>query len=114
MTEVLRTDRLPRPERAALMRDTRRAAIMAAATALASKVGFANMTRDAIANEAGVACGSINHEFGTLDALRDAVMADAVEHERLGIIAQGLAAGHAVARDAPTDVKQAAINAMAA
>ncbi len=71
------------------------------------------MTREAIATRAGVAFGSINHEFGTIDKLRDAVMEDAVTNERLDIIAQGLADGHPLARAAPDDLRTRAVRALA-
>jgi len=95
------------------MRDTRRDVIMAAAIELAARDGWQNLTRDGVAGAAGVATGSINHIFGTMDALRDAVMVDAVKREHIAIIAQGLAAGHPAARQAADDLKEAAIRAVA-
>lgn len=106
-------ERLPREDRAALMRDQRRVKIMRAAVAQAELRGYRTMTRVGIAAAAGVSVGSINHEFGTMDALRDAVMRDAVSAWRPGIIAQGLADGHAVAQDAPVELKEAAVRALA-
>ena len=105
--------RLPRPERAAAMRAERRASIMSAAITLASREGYRAMTREQVAGLAGVAVGSINHEFGTMDALREAVMREAVEGERLDIVAQGLADKHPVACGAPGDMKEAAVRALA-
>lgn len=104
---------LPRVDRSQQMRERRRAAIMAAAVHIAHGVGWRGLTREAVAAEAGVATGSINHEFGTMDALRNAVMQEAVDEEHLEIIAAGLAEGHPAARDAPPHVREAAIRAMA-
>jgi AcrR family transcriptional regulator len=95
------------------MREQRRAKIMRAAVSEASRSGYRNMTRGDIAQAAGVAHGSINHEFGTMDALRDAVMHHAVAACRLDIVAQGLADGHAAARDAPAAMREAAVRALA-
>jgi len=106
-------ERLPREDRAALMRDQRRDKIMRAAVSEASRSGYRNMTRGDIASSAGVALGSINHEFGTMDGLRDAVMQEAVKTRRLDIVAQGLADGHAAARDAPAEMREAAVRALA-
>lgn len=71
------------------------------------------MTREQIAGVAGVAVGSINHEFGTMDGLRDAVMQEAVDVERLDILAQGLAERHPIACSAPADIRGAAVRALA-
>ena len=105
-------ERLSRDDRAAQMRDARRSTIMAAALELADAKGWHSLTRDGVAAAAGVAVGSINHEFGTMDALRDAVMLDAVTNEKHAIIAQGLAAGHPFARNAAAELREAAIRAV--
>lgn len=108
------TERLPREERAALMRAGRRAAIMAAALELAEEIGFSNIGRDSVAARAGVAAGSVNHEFGTVASLRDAVMAEAIARGNLPIIAQGLACNHAAVQSAPPELRVAALTAVAA
>lgn len=95
------------------MRDARRASIMAAAIALAERDGWPSLTRDGVAAEAGIAVGSINHEFGTMDALRDAVMLDAVTNRKLDIVGQGIARGHPMARAVPDEMREAALRALA-
>ncbi len=105
--------RMPRTERAALMRAERRAAILAAAIVEAACAGYGKMTRDAIAERAGVAAGSINHEFGTIDKLRDEVMQNAVDNERLDIVAQGLADKHPITLAAPDELRTRAVRALA-
>ena len=107
------TQPLARVDRSLLMRERRRVAIMAAAVHMAHRMGWRALTREAVAAEAGVATGSINHEFGTMEALRHAVMQEAVDEGHLEIIAAGLAEGHPAARDAPPHVREAAIRAMA-
>jgi AcrR family transcriptional regulator len=106
-------ERLTRDDRSALMRSERRTAIMAAAIKLAAAGGWRNLTRDRVASAAGVAVGSVNHEFGTMGELRAAVMREAVASERLEIIAQGLADGDETARDAPAELREAAIRSLA-
>jgi AcrR family transcriptional regulator len=106
-------ERLSRDDRSALMRDRRRETILNAATLLAQRVGFGRLTREIVAAEAGVAVGSINHEFGTMDALRDEVMQVAVEHRHLGVVASGLAQRHPIACDAPEELKQEALTVLA-
>ena len=106
-------ERLPRSERAAQQREARRASILAAAVQLAEANGFATMKRDQIARAAGVADGSVNHECGSMEGLRDAVMEEAVCRRILPIVAQGLAQGHPAARAAPTKVREAATRALA-
>lgn len=102
-------NRLPRAERSARMRNERERKILEAAIEEAKRVGCRNFTRREIAARAGVADGSVNHAFGTLDALRDAVMRAAVAREIVSIIRQGLADGHPVAHSAPPGLIQLAM-----
>lgn len=105
--------KVPRDERYAMMRDQRRDKIMRSAVSLASSGDYRTITREQVAANAGCSVGLINHEFGTMEALRDAVMREAVDTRRLDIVAQGLAAGHAVAREAPAEMREAAVRALA-
>ncbi len=94
--------------RAAAARKERHDAILQAGLTLAERDGWGTLTRDAVARQAGVADGSVNHAFGTIDGLRSAVMAEAVARRIVSIVAAGLVAGHPAARDAPADLKRAA------
>lgn len=105
--------RLPREQRSALMRATSRAAILAAATALAEEHGFQNITRNGVAARAGVANGLINHSFGTMDGLRDELVAEAIKAENLTIIGQALASGHPALQGLPPALKEQAAIALA-
>ena len=105
--------RLPREERAALQRTERRASVLTAALVEAACAGYDKFTREAVAARAGVSDSSVNHEFGTMDALREAVMAEAVEQGHLVIIAQGLANAHPLARAAPEHLRLEAVRALA-
>lgn len=95
-------------ERAAVARKERHDTILAAAIAIAERDGWGAITRDGVAKAAGVADGSVNHAFGTVEGLRDAVMTAAVERRIVSIVATGLVAGHSAARDAPDDLKREA------
>lgn len=92
-----------------LKADVRRDQILAVALTMAERDGFNNLRRDAVAEEAGVATGQVNHMFETMDKLRRAVMKAAVNREILPIIAQGLANGDKVAHEAPVWLKQKAL-----
>lgn len=83
--------------------------ILDTAYKMAQRDGFAAITRDGVAAEAGVAMGSVNHHYGTMQVLRDAVMQRAVEEEQLELIAQGIAMGDNVAKSAPLELRQRAI-----
>ncbi|MCA9268781.1 MAG: helix-turn-helix transcriptional regulator [Planctomycetales bacterium] len=94
--------------------ENRNRAVLEAAIALAQERGFANVTRDLVAERAQVAAGSVNNAYGNMEALRDAVMAVAVERELVDIVGQGLAAGHPAARNAPEELKRDALAKLAA
>ena len=83
--------------------------ILNVAYTMAQRDGFGTLTRDNVAAEAGVAQGSVNHNFGTMNGLRDWVMEKAVEEENLELIAQGIALGNHVARSAPLELRQRAL-----
>lgn len=92
----------------------RNRAVLEAAIALAQERGFANITRDLVAERAQVAAGSVNNAYGNMEALRDAVMAVAVARKLVDIVGQGLAAGHPAARNAPEELKRDALAKLAA
>ncbi len=94
--------------------DERHRKILDAALALAVSRGWPKFTRRDVADLAGVATGNINHAFGTMDALRDAVVAAAIDAKVLTVVGQALAAGHPAAKAAPPDVRTAALASLAA
>lgn len=91
----------------------RKTQILDAALAVAKKQGYAHVTRDAIAAEAGCAPGLVSHYLGTMVDTRRDIMRAAIRQRVLPIIAQGLAANDRHARKAPDDVKQAALASIA-
>jgi AcrR family transcriptional regulator len=92
----------------------RNQAILEAGVALAGERGWRQFNRDDVAARAGVAAGSVNNAYGTMDGLHDAVMAEAVTRELPDIVAAGLAARHPVAIAAPQPLKDSALAQLAA
>lgn len=75
----------------------------------AIRVGYFNITREAIANEAGVAESLVSHIFGSIPKLKRAVMRAAVREGVLPVVAQGLAQGDTHAMKAPLELREKAI-----
>ena len=95
-----------------LQPDERRAAILQAAVQLAESDGWLTLTRDNVAQAAGVSPGLVSWYYLATSLLRDAVMQHAVDNGLLLIVAEGICARNAVALAAPVAVRQAAFNAM--
>lgn len=88
--------------------------ILTAAVELARGIGFQWITRDQVAEVAGVSVGTINNAYGSMRGLKRAVLQHAVDTEIVEIVAQGLADGHEIARGAGADLKARAAAHMAA
>lgn len=86
----------------------RKQQLMNAATELSVEKGFLALTRESVAEHAGVSVALVSRYFHTMEQLKDSVMLDAVRHELLGIIAEGLAVRHPLAMAAPAAVRIAA------
>lgn len=95
-------------QRAETAREERHRVILEAGLKLAERDGWGAITRDGVARAAEVADGSVNHAFGTIEGLRNAVMIEAVARRIVSIVATGLVVGHPAARDAPDDLKREA------
>lgn len=72
-----------------LTRDASKREIIIAAGHLALRVGLQNITRDAVANEAGRAAGTVSKYF-TIEELRDAVLIVAIEENNPLVLATGM------------------------
>lgn len=94
--------------------DRRNQAILEAGVTLAAEKGFRKFSRTDVAARAGVAAGSVNNAYGTMDGLHDAVMAVAVERGLVAIVAGGLAERHPAACAAPSQLKESALASLAA
>lgn len=86
----------------------RREAILNAALDVAEINGYMSITRQAVADQAGVTLGLITHYFSTMNQLKRAVMRAAIAQERLVVIAQGLAIGDDHAIKAPLELRHKA------
>lgn len=86
--------------------------ILEVAYTMAQRDGFGTLTRDSVAAEAGVAMGSVNHHWGKMSALREAVMQRAVEEENLELIGQGMALGDSIAKSAPLELRTRALTTL--
>lgn len=91
------------------MKDKRKLSILQAAVIEARHHGYANVTREAIAQRAECATGLVSHYFGTMVDLKRAIMSEAVRTRELRIIAQGIADGHPKAKRAPEELRHAAL-----
>lgn len=85
--------------------DDRRDRILDAAMSVAIRSGYRAMTRDDVAEEAGVSAGLITRYFYHMDLLRAEVVAAAVERGVLSLVAEGLVAGEPAAVNAPLEVR---------
>lgn len=100
-------------EKYARMREDSREAILRAALALAVEVGLSKFKQREVAERAGRAKGSVTWAFGSMAALRSAVVIRAVEDEVLPVVAQALALGFPEAAGASPSLKRRAIAAAA-
>lgn len=89
-----------------------RQSIIEAAVRLSRTRGYHRITRDEVAASAGVGAGTVNTYFGTIAALREVVLAYAIQQGVLPIIAQGLAMGDPIARGAPEDIRIRALGSL--
>lgn len=94
--------------------ENRNRAVLDAGVTLAEKYGMQAVTRPRVAAESGLSTGTVSNAFGSMDALRDAVMVAAVQREIVVIIAQGLAERYPAAMNAPAELKQRALAQIAA
>lgn len=84
-------------------------AIFDAAMAIAETDGWRALTRDRVAERAGVGQGSVNTHYGTIEALKSAVMVEAVRRQMVAVIAHGLVEQHPAAIAAPPELKRRAL-----
>jgi len=91
----------------------RQSHILSNAIKLAESKGYSQITQAEIAEASGVSRGLVQHYFGTMRRVRRRIMIEAVRRENLKVIAQGLAAGDRIARDAPEDLRQKAARLIA-
>lgn len=87
--------------------------ILSVAVTQAKEVGYTKITRDGVAEGAGVSMGLVTRYFGTMKQLKRDVIRYAIRNEIAEIIAQGLANGDDHARKAPAELKAKAATLLA-
>lgn len=80
--------------------------LMPAAIEAAKRYGFADVTRQQIADQAGCSPALISKHLGTMPTLRRDLMRYAVRHEIVEIVAQGLGARSPYALRAPEALRR--------
>jgi AcrR family transcriptional regulator len=86
--------------------------ILNAAVRVAKKSGYLNITREAVAAEAGCSIGLVTLRFETMTQLKRAVIRQAVKERVLEVIAQGIVARDTYALRAPEELKKQAVAAL--
>ena len=95
-----------------MKRKDKREKMLKAGAALVKKRGLDGITRDDVAEKAGVSKGLVNYYFGDFDDFKSRLMAYAIEEEDERLLVHGLAAGDRIARKAPLALKDAALNSL--
>lgn len=75
----------------------------------AKKVGYANVTRKTIADEADIAESLVTYYLGSMPKVKRAIMRAAVRDEVLPVVAQGLVDGNPHAKKAPQELREKAL-----
>jgi len=88
--------------------EVRREQILEAALVLALNDGYTRITRDGVADKAGVSQGLVNMYFGNMEGLRTELMRYAVARKNLQVVAQGLLGRHPEALKAPQSLRSLA------
>lgn len=85
--------------------------ILDAALTVSRTTGFRNLTREAVAVQAGISPALVSHYYSTMTKLRRSVMRAAIDREVVEIVAEGLAMKdkHALAAPVSLRVRAAAV-----
>jgi AcrR family transcriptional regulator len=86
--------------------------MMTAALVVAARDGYQNMTRQAVADQAGCSAALVSRYFGTMPQLRRSVMRAAVARGDKRVLAQGLAVGDPNAVKATGAAKRVALESL--
>lgn len=92
--------------------DVRKDQILTAALPLAAAGGYLKVTRDQVADAAGVTPALIQYHFKTMSQFRRALMRHAIAKGCLRVLAQGLSCGDEHAAKAPAEMKERAIEGL--
>lgn len=92
-----------------LGKDKRREEILSASVDIAKERGYLNITREEVAERAGVSSGLVTTYFDSMTQLKKELMQRAVDLEILEIIAQGLTLSDPIAESASIFLRAKAI-----
>lgn len=76
------------------------------------ETSYLALTRDEIAQKAGIPSSLIQYHMGTMDNLRRDIMREAIRIGHLRVIAQGLAARDRLALKAPEELRARALQSL--
>ena len=91
------------------MAKSKKQAILLVAVHLAKRDGYTVVTRDEIAETAGVAMGTVTNHLGTMTQIRRAVVRYAIRTEVMQIILQALVMKDPLIRKLDPDLKKRAL-----
>lgn len=80
-------------------------AMIDAALKRAEAVGFANLTRNEVADACGISPALVSGRFGTFTEMKRDILRAAVKKESLGVIAYALAVGHPICKKISPELK---------
>ena len=92
--------------------ELRKDQILAAAVKISVDKNYSTITRQNVADAAGVSTGLVARYFGTMKQIRRSIMRSAIQNKNLKIIAQGLVNKDPNALKAPKPLQQQAIKAI--
>lgn len=92
--------------------DDRKQEIMDAALALAREGHYLQVTREAVAERADCATGTVSRLYGTMAQFRRAIMSAAIARSDLRVIAQGITSSEPKALAVSATLKQKALSSI--
>jgi AcrR family transcriptional regulator len=90
--------------------DLRRELILDAAIRLSAEIGYKSITRDAVANAAGISSTLVGKYYPTMIQLKTAVMEEAIARRSVEVVAQGLATRHPLALRIDDELRQEVVD----
>lgn len=88
--------------------------IIRKATQMAVRIGYAKLTREAIATKLKIFPSSVSWHCGKMSDVRAAILQYAIKHGYSAVVGQGLAAQHPIALNAPHEIRTRAAKLLAA
>ena len=113
--DELKQENIPNPHKPVIKTRThpalRKQHILDSAVTVAIRIGYENITQNAVAEVAGISSPLVSHYFTIVD-LKNEIMEQAVNLEILPVIVQGIVNNHPRIKFVSNDLKQKAINSL--